>query len=144
MVFSIDKTMKIWDLILCEPNLVILFAVAIMCDLKDKLGIMTLNDCISCIRNLEGVIDLDACLFFAGSLSEMIPSSLFVLNFKKEKSSNVDDYDNEFYQARPWEIPLDLVNLERRRVFYVTIFDIMSLNKVNPIIIDIRSSSEFV
>jgi hypothetical protein len=35
-------------------NFLFTFGTAIMCDLKDKFMLMNLNDCLSCIRNLEG------------------------------------------------------------------------------------------
>lgn len=41
----------------------------IICDLKQKLLIMGLSDCLTNIRNLEGIIDLDNCLFFSGLYS---------------------------------------------------------------------------
>ncbi len=67
-MFPVDKVAKIWDLAICNSNIIPIFAATIMCDLKDKLLLMNLNDCMSNIRNLEGIIDLNSCLNFAGMI----------------------------------------------------------------------------
>ena len=68
MVFPIEKVIKIWNLLHCNPNAIYCFACSIMCDLKNKLLIMNLNEILSCIRNLEGTIDLENCIYYSGIL----------------------------------------------------------------------------
>lgn len=68
---------------------------------------MNLNECMSCIRNLEGIIDLNACIAYAGDILESLPGSFFNVNSLKNKE-NINEYDNQFYLERPWEIPVEL------------------------------------
>lgn len=101
---------------------------------------MNLNDCMSCIRNLEGIVDFDACLHFSGELLEILPGSFFAVNSLKSQDK-ISDFESEFYTSRPWEIPLEFSILEKRFVPYISNFDLMSL-KNDPLIIDIRSVQE--
>jgi hypothetical protein len=41
-----------------------------MVDLKEKLKLYTLSDCLINIRNLEGIVDIDNILYMAGVLAE--------------------------------------------------------------------------
>ena len=70
---------------------------------------MNLSDWLTNMKNLEGIIDFDNCLTFAGNfwnlgkLCDMLPGSFFIVN--TVKSTSPDLYSNEFYQTHPWEIP---------------------------------------
>lgn len=141
MIFTCDKILKIWDLIICNSNFTILFAMAIISDLKSKLLIMNLNECMSCIRNLEGIIDINSCIYYAGEILEHLPGSFFFVNSLKNKEE-VGQYDNQFYLDHPWEIPMELSILEKRLVPYITVFDFLSIT-FDPIIIDIRNIQEY-
>ena len=111
-----------------------------MCDLKSKLQIMNLNECMSCIRNLEGIIDINSCIYYAGEILEYLPGSFFIVNSLKNKEQ-IHEYDNQFYLERPWEIPIELAILEKRLVPFISVFDFMGLG-FDPIIIDIRTIQE--
>jgi hypothetical protein len=63
---------------------------------------MSLSECLTNIRNLEGIIDFENCIYFAGLICENIPGSFFIVNFRNPKT---DMFNNEFYEERPWEIP---------------------------------------
>ena len=138
MVFSIEKVLKIWDLVIIDNNMIICFGAAIMIDLKDKLMLMNLSDCMSCIRNLEGIVDLDFCLYYSAFICQKLSSSFFSLNYSQEEDQN---YDTPFYKERPWEIPLEFHILECRSLVYISVFDLMAFNE--PIIVDIRNQTEF-
>ena len=142
VIFPTEKVLRIWDLIICNPNFTLVFAISIVCDLKSKLQIMNLNECMSCIRNLEGIIDINACIAYAGDILESLPGSFFNVNSLKNKE-NIHEYDNQFYLERPWEIPVELSILEKRMVPFISVFDLMSLS-VETILMDIRTVPEFL
>jgi hypothetical protein len=41
-----------------------------MVDLKDKLKLYNLSECLTNIRSLEGIVDIDNILYMAGVLAE--------------------------------------------------------------------------
>ena len=94
----------------------------------------------SCIRNLEGIIDLNACIHYAGEILEFLPGSFFNVNSLKNKE-NIHEYDNQFYLDHPWEIPVELSVLEKRMIPYISVFDFMSLG-AELILLDIRTVQE--
>lgn len=102
---------------------------------------MNLNECMSCIRNLEGIFDFHGCLFYAGELLECLPNSFFIVNSLKN-NENINEFDNQFYRDHPWEIPLELSFLEKRQLPYISVFDFIGL-KNEPLVIDIRTIQEF-
>lgn len=62
MSFTLDRVVEIWDLIIVNPNALCIFASTLICDLKQKLMMMSFEECFSNIKNLEGIIDFNYCL----------------------------------------------------------------------------------
>lgn len=102
---------------------------------------MSLNECFASIRNLEGIIDFESCIYFAGKTLESLPSSFFELNTLKEGEDHSEYSNSIFYKERPWEIPKELEKYEKRIVPYLSVHDLDTLEKT-PIFIDLRSPSE--
>ena len=44
-----------------------------MVDLKENLQLLNFNECMSCIRNLEGIIDFDNVIYISGLLTQTLP-----------------------------------------------------------------------
>jgi len=139
-VFTIDKVKKIWEKMILMEDFQYLFAVSILCDLKSKLLLMDLNDCLSCIKSLEGIVDVDNCIKFAVMMTSLLSSNFFSIPYCSEEH-NEDEYQNEFYSTRPWEVPINSVEVSNQRVFSISVFEMLALNK-KPLVIDIRSEKE--
>lgn len=56
MVFEMSTALRIWDILVCDSNFVICFAVSLMIELKDHLMVKDSNELLENIRNLEGII----------------------------------------------------------------------------------------
>src|SRR5690349_21540652 len=104
-VFTIEKVVKIWKKMVIVEDFQYFFAAAVLCDLKSKLLLMDLNECLSCIKSLEGILDIESCINFAVTMSSCLLKNFLTINYCKEKG-NETEYKNEFYSTRPWEIPL--------------------------------------
>ena len=136
MAFTVDQVLRIWDLVICNANFISVFAAVMMCDLKQKLVLMTLSECLNNMKNLEGIIDFDQCLSQAGKLCDMMPGSFFIVNTAK---SNSGLYDNEFYQSHPWEIPPTVSELQARPCFIISLHDL----SMPHLLVDVRSKREY-
>lgn len=139
-IFTIDRVIKIWEKMLVIPDFHYYFAAAMLCDLKSKIMLMDFNECAACIKNLEGLVDIDHCIQYAVVMAKSLPKSFLVLNYRKEGDD--EQFQNEFYTTRPWEIPPRLTDLTTQKNFSISIFEMVSL-KHKPLIIDVRSEKEY-
>jgi hypothetical protein len=73
MVFQYEDSIRIWDLWLLNPGIKYIIGVLILVDLKEKLKLLSLSECLTNIRNLEGMVDLDNILYMSGVLAECLP-----------------------------------------------------------------------
>lgn len=125
-------------------DFIIFMALAIISDLKSKLLISDLNECLSCLKHLEGIVDVENCLNFATVASQLIPESMLVCNLmKKGMSKNDEAFAGEFYEKRPWEIPYTEEALSKINSFQITVFELMMSLDMKPIILDVRPEKEY-
>lgn len=120
-------------------DFIYLFVVAMLCDLKSKLLLMDANECMSSMKNLEGLIDVANCVKFAVMMSRILPKA--ILNLKTRKEQDEAEYKKDYYKQRPWEIPRDLVEMNNARIFEISVEE-MSRLRTKPLIIDVRPEKE--
>lgn len=93
--------------------------------------LMSLNDCMAEIRNLEGIIDFDDCLYFSGYILEYLPGDFFCVNnsstFLKKIENNDQSNESENEQQYP--------------ILYLSVFNLISSKHF--MVFDIRGIKEF-
>ena len=136
-VFPIEKIIKIWQKMILFNDFIVFVGLAMLLDLKTKLLIMNLNECLSTLKALESCVDIDNCVKYATVMSELIPRSMTIIVCGKEA-----EYKNEFYQNRPWEIPDELAQITKKKGFYISVFDLLD-SKTKNLIIDVRTEKEY-
>ena len=127
---------------ICD-DFVIFMCLAVICDLRSKLLISDFSECISCLKHLEGIVDIENCLKFATIALQLIPQSILTCNIMKTDMEKGDQaFANEFYDKRPWEIPYTEEMLEQINSFHITVFELMMSLEQKPIILDVRTEKE--
>ena len=86
-VFDIEVVKKIWDFLFLDRDFIFLYAVSILSDLKARLSLLSLTDCMSMLKSLSGVLDYDLCLYYASELCLKIPKSFFYLNIRSQSKN---------------------------------------------------------